>query len=219
VFDSAGICVFTSFAWTVADVQPQIEAACEGDWSMEKLNAMGERIWNMERQFNNAAGLTAKDDNLPPRLTTEPAKTGPAKGLVNGDKMLPEYYSCAAGPGRGADRRDPGAPGALKGRMAGCRPAISSFLFPAPTPPAASARPDRGFPDETSHPGQWPAGVVAAEALRRAAPRDEIVMVGSENEPSYSRMAIPYLLEGNIDESGTWLRKTPVTSTSSACAS
>ena len=47
----------------------------------------------MERQFNNAAGFTAKDDNLPPRLTTEPAKTGPAKGLVNGlGKMLPEYY-------------------------------------------------------------------------------------------------------------------------------
>jgi len=93
VFDSAGICVFTSFAWTVADVQPQIEAACEGDWSMDKLNLVGERIWNMERQFNNAAGLTRKDDNLPPRLTTEPAKTGPAKGLVNGlDKMLPEYY-------------------------------------------------------------------------------------------------------------------------------
>jgi len=93
VFDSAGICVFTSFAWTVADVQPQIEAACEGDWSMDKLNLMGERIWNMERQFNNAAGLTRKDDDLPPRLKTEPAKSGPAKGLVNGiDKMLPEYY-------------------------------------------------------------------------------------------------------------------------------
>jgi len=57
--------------------------------------------------------------------------------------------------------------------------------------------------------GNGPAGVVAVEALRKAAPRDEIVMVGSENEPSYSRMAIPYLLEGNIDESGTWLRKTP----------
>jgi aldehyde:ferredoxin oxidoreductase len=93
VFDAAGICVFTSFAWTLADVQPQIEAACEGDWSMEKLNELGERIWNMERQFNNAAGFTHKDDNLPPRLLTEPAKTGPAKGLVNGlDKMLPEYY-------------------------------------------------------------------------------------------------------------------------------
>jgi len=93
VFDSAGICVFTSFAWTLADVQPQLAAACEGDWSMEKLATVGERIWNMERLFNNAAGFTAKDDDLPPRLKTEPAKTGPAKGMVNGiDKMRPEYY-------------------------------------------------------------------------------------------------------------------------------
>ena len=93
VFDSAGVCVFTTFAWTLADLQPQLAAAFEGDWSMDKLNLVGERIWNMERQFNNAAGFTAKDDNLPPRLTTEPAKTGPAKGLVNGlAKMLPEYY-------------------------------------------------------------------------------------------------------------------------------
>ena len=93
VFDSAGICVFTSFAWTLADVQPQVQAACEGDWSMDKLNEVGERIWNMERQFNLAAGLSARDDDLPPRLKTEPAKTGPAKGLVNGlDQMKPEYY-------------------------------------------------------------------------------------------------------------------------------
>ncbi len=55
--------------------------------------------------------------------------------------------------------------------------------------------------------GNGPAGVVAAETLRKAAPRDEIVMVGHEDAPPYSRMAIPYLLEGNIDESGTWLRK------------
>ncbi|MDX9700479.1 MAG: aldehyde ferredoxin oxidoreductase family protein [Rhodocyclaceae bacterium] len=94
VFDSAGICVFTSFAWTLADVQPQLAAACEGDWSMEKLNEVGERIWNMERMFNNAAGFTSRDDTLPPRLTQEPAKTGPAKGLVNRlGEMLPEYYS------------------------------------------------------------------------------------------------------------------------------
>jgi len=94
VFDSSGLCVFTTFAWTLADLQPQLQAACEGDLSMEKLALVGERIWNLERQFNNAAGFTAKDDNLPPRLMTEPAKTGPAKGLVSGlDKMLPEYYA------------------------------------------------------------------------------------------------------------------------------
>jgi len=93
VFDSAGICLFTSFAWSLADVQPQLATACEGDWSMEKLALVGERIWNMERQFNNAAGFTAKDDDLPKRMKTEAAKTGPAKGLVSGiDKMLPEYY-------------------------------------------------------------------------------------------------------------------------------
>ena len=55
--------------------------------------------------------------------------------------------------------------------------------------------------------GNGPAGVVAAETLRRAAPADEILLVGNEDEPPYSRMAIPYLLEGNIDESGTYLRK------------
>ena len=93
VFDSSGLCVFTSFAWTLADIQPQIQAACEGDWSMDKLNLMGERIWNLERQFNLKAGLTAKDDTLPPRLLKEAAKTGPAKGKVNElGKMLPEYY-------------------------------------------------------------------------------------------------------------------------------
>ena len=93
VFDSSGTCVFTTFAWTLADLQPQLAAACEGEWTMESLATLGERIWNMERLFNNAAGFTAKDDDLPPRLKTEPAKTGPAKGLVSGiDKMRPEYY-------------------------------------------------------------------------------------------------------------------------------
>ncbi|MBR0568822.1 NAD(P)/FAD-dependent oxidoreductase [Azoarcus sp. L1K30] len=57
--------------------------------------------------------------------------------------------------------------------------------------------------------GNGPAGVVAAETLRRAAPQDEIVLVGNEDSPPYSRMAIPYLLEENIDEKGTWLRKQP----------
>ena len=93
VFDSAGICVFTSFAWSLEDVAPQIDAACEGDWSVETLLEVGERIWNLERNFNNAAGFTAADDKLPERLMKDAAKTGPAKGLTSQlDKMLPEYY-------------------------------------------------------------------------------------------------------------------------------
>ena len=55
--------------------------------------------------------------------------------------------------------------------------------------------------------GNGPAGVIAAETIRKHAPRDEILLVGDEPEPPYSRMAIPYLLSGSIAEEGTYLRK------------
>jgi aldehyde:ferredoxin oxidoreductase len=92
-FDSSGLCVFTTFAWGLADLAPQMQAACDDKFSAEELEKIGERIWNMEREFNNAAGFTHKDDNLPKRLLTEACKTGPAKGKVNElAQMLPKYY-------------------------------------------------------------------------------------------------------------------------------
>ena len=57
--------------------------------------------------------------------------------------------------------------------------------------------------------GNGPAGVIAAETIRKRSPEAEIVMIGSEDAPPYSRMAIPYLLMGNIQENGTYLRKDP----------
>ena len=57
--------------------------------------------------------------------------------------------------------------------------------------------------------GNGPTGVIAAEALRGLDPRAEIVLIGDEAEPPYSRMAIPYYLVGNIPETGTHLRKDP----------
>ena len=93
VFDSAGICIFTSFAWGLADVQPQVAAACGAEFTLENLSTIGERIWNLERDFNNRAGFSAKDDTLPKRLLTEGARTGPAKGLTSKlGEMLPHYY-------------------------------------------------------------------------------------------------------------------------------
>jgi NAD(P)H-nitrite reductase large subunit len=55
--------------------------------------------------------------------------------------------------------------------------------------------------------GNGPAGVIAAETIRKHAPADDIVLLGDEPEPPYSRMAIPYLLMGDIGEEGTYLRK------------
>ena len=54
--------------------------------------------------------------------------------------------------------------------------------------------------------GAGPAGVIAAETIRKHAPRDDIVIVGDEPESPYSRMAIPYLLIGHVGEEGTHLR-------------
>ncbi len=54
--------------------------------------------------------------------------------------------------------------------------------------------------------GAGPAGIVAAETLRKADPASRITIIGDEPEPPYSRMAIPYYLVDNIDESGSYLR-------------
>lgn len=57
--------------------------------------------------------------------------------------------------------------------------------------------------------GAGPAGVIAAETLRKHAPLDSITIIGDEPEAAYSRMAIPYLLIGKVAEGGTHLRKSP----------
>lgn len=56
--------------------------------------------------------------------------------------------------------------------------------------------------------GAGPAGVIAAETIRKHAPNDTVILVGDEPEPPYSRMAIPYMLMGHIGEAGTHLRHT-----------
>ena len=95
-FDSSGLCIFTTFAWGLQDLAPQMQGACNEDYTIEELAKIGERIWNMEREFNNRAGFTNKDDSLPPRLTSVEGacKTGPAKGKFNMlAEMLPKYYA------------------------------------------------------------------------------------------------------------------------------
>jgi len=54
--------------------------------------------------------------------------------------------------------------------------------------------------------GAGPAGVIAAETLKRTDPSASVVVIGGEPEAPYSRMAIPYLLAENIGEEGTHLR-------------
>ena len=95
-FDSSGLCIFTTFAWGLPELSPQMQAACGEQYTVEELAKIGERIWNMEREFNNRAGFTRADDSLPERLTSAEGacKTGPAKGKFNElATMLPLYYA------------------------------------------------------------------------------------------------------------------------------
>jgi len=91
--DSTGTCLFTLGAWNTEQYARQIAAACGSEWTPERLLETGERIWNLERLFNLAAGLTKADDTLPPRLLETPCPAGVAVGRVAElDVMLPEYY-------------------------------------------------------------------------------------------------------------------------------
>ncbi len=52
---------------------------------------IGERVFNMERQYNVREGFTASDDTLPARLLNESTFSGVERGVPL-DTMLPRYY-------------------------------------------------------------------------------------------------------------------------------
>ena len=199
-FDSSGLCMFTTFAWGLADVQPQVAAACGDEFTLENVAMIGERIWNMERDFNNRAGFTAKDDALPQRLLTEAGQDRPGQGPGQQAARDAAQVLRAArlGQRRHAQARDARPAGPVSAGRAVARHATGGsrtalFLLEEPTMKHLIL-------------GAGPAGVIAAETIRKHAPHDEIVLVGDEPEAPYSRMAIPYLLIGNIGEDGTHLR-------------
>ena len=106
--DSTGLCSFTSSSGVSKGMYAcQIDAAVGGGWTVQRMFETGERIWNLERQFNLAAGLTAKDDTLPKRILEEPAPSGTAKGLVaRVPEMLPEYYQLRGWTAEGVPTHD-----------------------------------------------------------------------------------------------------------------
>ncbi len=109
--DSSGLCLFAGFGgFSPQLVADHVNAACTGEWDLARLLQTGERIWNLERQFNLAAGLSNKDDTLPPRILKEPAPSGVGKGQVcRLDEMLPAYYQL-----RGWDNAGAPASGTLE---------------------------------------------------------------------------------------------------------
>ena len=91
--DSTGACLFTTFGIGAEEVAELLSSVTGVKYSAADLLKAGERIWNLERQWNLATGMTSRDDTLPSRLLTDPIPSGPSKGEVSRlHKMLPEYY-------------------------------------------------------------------------------------------------------------------------------
>jgi aldehyde:ferredoxin oxidoreductase len=64
------------------------------DFNISNLLKIGERIYNLERLFNNAAGFNATDDILPERFLNQSFKEGLSKDrTVNLSSMLKDYYA------------------------------------------------------------------------------------------------------------------------------
>ena len=92
--DATGLCQFLTFGVGLEEMLPQLAAATGVDFKLEELLTIGERIWNLERRWNERAGVGGTADTLPKRILEEPLPSGPAKGKVNRlGEMLPEYYA------------------------------------------------------------------------------------------------------------------------------
>jgi len=91
LIDSTGMCLFTVFGLGLEEIAEQYREAVGSKETDEEILLKGERVWNLEKLFNIAAGV--EKDTLPPRLLNEPLPSGPAAGKVAqlGD-MLGEYY-------------------------------------------------------------------------------------------------------------------------------
>ena len=92
VIDSIGMCLFTSFALGLDDYREIVNAGTQFDYTSDSLLETGERIYNLERQFNLEAGVLPEEDKLPVRFD-EPLPNGPQKGIsTKYREILPEYY-------------------------------------------------------------------------------------------------------------------------------
>jgi aldehyde:ferredoxin oxidoreductase len=105
--DASGGCIFGTFGMGGEEYASMISALTGVTYSTADYLQAGERIWNLERQFNLRAGFTSADDVLPERLTKNPILTGPAKGLVSHvPEMLPEYYQLRGWDERGVPTKE-----------------------------------------------------------------------------------------------------------------
>jgi aldehyde:ferredoxin oxidoreductase len=94
VSDSFDLCKFSAFAMGMDEYTAQWNGVTGLDYSAEEMLQCGERIYNLERYYNNLAGFGEGSDYLPKRFTDEPSTMPGSEGHVSElSDMLVEYYA------------------------------------------------------------------------------------------------------------------------------
>ncbi len=92
--DSLDLCKFSAFAEGAEEYAAQYAAMLGVPFTVDDVLKTGERIYNLERYYNNLAGHGAGSDYLPARFTSEPSTMPGSLGHVcELDLMLEEYYA------------------------------------------------------------------------------------------------------------------------------
>jgi aldehyde:ferredoxin oxidoreductase len=133
ISDSFDICKFNAFAEGIEEYVLQYNGMTGLDVSEDELMQAGERIWNLERYYNNLNGFDGADDTLPNRFVEGHEDAMPGQGASEGelaelDELKAEYYETRGwvdgvvpdekleelgidvGPGTGVNAGDSGAP-------------------------------------------------------------------------------------------------------------
>ena len=97
ISDSFDICKFNAFAEGIEEYVLQYSGMTGLDVSEEDLMQAGERIYNLERYYNNLVGFDGADDDLPDRFVEGNENAIPAQGASEGelaelDQLKAEYY-------------------------------------------------------------------------------------------------------------------------------
>jgi aldehyde:ferredoxin oxidoreductase len=105
---SLGICDF----WPIssATLARLFEVTYGGSWSAEQIDALGERVFNLQRLFNVLNGFDRTQDTLPARFFKELLEAGPPAGIPMTreafEACLDEYYRLRGWDERGRPRAD-----------------------------------------------------------------------------------------------------------------
>lgn len=93
VTDCLDVCKFATFAESLDTFAKQYATITGNPMDANGLLKVGERVYNLERYYNNLAGFRAGSDYLPERFLKEPSNGPGSKGHVcELEPMLKEYY-------------------------------------------------------------------------------------------------------------------------------